>query len=33
MITASLYYQGSNGSAGAFAEETETSGIAADIRK
>ena len=33
MITVNLYYTGSNGSARAFAEEMETSGIAADIRK
>ena len=33
MITVNLYYTGSNGSARAFAEEMESSGIAADIRK
>lgn len=33
MITVNLYYTGSNGSARAFAEEMEKSGIAADIRK
>ena len=32
MITVNLYYRGSNGSARAFAEEMESSGIAADIR-
>ena len=32
MITVNLYYKGSNGSARAFAEEMESSGIAADIR-
>ena len=32
MITVNLYYKGSNGSARAFAEEMEASGIAADIR-
>ncbi len=32
MITVNLYYTGSNGSARAFAEEMESSGIAADIR-
>ena len=32
MITVNLYYTGSNGSARAFAEEMEKSGIAADIR-
>ena len=33
MITINLYYKGSNGSARAFAEEMERSGIAEDIRK
>ncbi|QUA52940.1 putative quinol monooxygenase [Aristaeella lactis] len=33
MITVNLYYKGVNGSARAFAEEMEKSGIAADIRK
>lgn len=33
MITVNLYYTGSNGSARAFAEDMEKSGIAADIRK
>ena len=33
MITVNLYYKGVNGSARAFAEEMESSGIAADIRK
>ena len=33
MITVNLYYTGSNGSARAFAEEMESSGIAVDIRK
>ena len=33
MITVNLYYTGSNGSARAFAEEMEKSGISADIRK
>ena len=33
MITVNLYYTGSNGSARAFAEEMEKSGIAEDIRK
>ena len=32
MITVNLYYTGSGGSARAFAEELESSGIAADIR-
>ena len=32
MITVNLYYKGVNGSARAFAEEMESSGIAADIR-
>ena len=32
MITVNLYYKGSDGSARAFAEEMESSGIAADIR-
>ncbi len=32
MITVNLYYTGSNGSARAFAEEMESSGIAAEIR-
>ena len=32
MITVNLYYKGSGGSARAFAEEMESSGIAADIR-
>ena len=32
MITVNLYYKGSNGSARAFAEEMESSGITADIR-
>ena len=32
MITVNLYYKGSHGSAMAFAEEMESSGIAADIR-
>ena len=32
MITVNLYYTGSGGSARAFAEEMESSGIAADIR-
>ena len=32
MITVNLYYKGINGSARAFAEEMESSGIAADIR-
>ena len=32
MITVNLYYKGSNGSARAFAEEMESSGIAASIR-
>ena len=32
MITVNLYYKGSSGSARAFAEEMESSGIAADIR-
>ena len=32
MITVNLYYKGNNGSARAFAEEMESSGIAADIR-
>ena len=32
MITMNLYYKGSNGSARAFADEMESSGIAADIR-
>ena len=32
MITVNLYYKGTNGSARAFAEEMEASGIAADIR-
>ena len=32
MITVNLYYTGSGGSAKAFAEEMESSGIAADIR-
>ena len=32
MITVNLYYTGSNGSAGKFAEEMESSGIAAAIR-
>ena len=33
MITVNLYYRGTNGSAGAFAEEMEASGIAEQIRK
>ena len=33
MITVNLYYRGTNGSARAFAEEMETSGIAESIRK
>ncbi len=33
MITVNLYYKGSNGSARAFAEEMERSGIADDIRR
>ncbi|MBQ1310878.1 MAG: antibiotic biosynthesis monooxygenase [Blautia sp.] len=33
MITVNLYYRGTNGSARAFVEEMETSGIAAAIRK
>ena len=33
MITVNLYYKGSNGSARAFAEEMECSGIADDIRR
>ena len=33
MITVNLYYKGSNGSARAFAEEMEASGIAANIRR
>jgi len=33
MITVNLYYKGTNGSAGAFAEEMEASGIAENIRK
>ena len=33
MITVNLYYKGTNGSARAFAEEMETSGIAESIRK
>ena len=33
MITVNLYYKGSNGSARAFAEEMEASGIAENIRK
>ena len=33
MITVNLYYKGANGSARAFAEEMERSGIADDIRK
>ena len=32
MITVNLYYKGSDGSAAAFAEEMESSGIAAKIR-
>ena len=32
MITVNLYYKGSNGSARAFAEEMESSGIAAAVR-
>ena len=32
MITVNLYYKGSSGSTRAFAEEMESSGIAADIR-
>ena len=32
MITVNLYYKSSSGSARAFAEEMESSGIAADIR-
>lgn len=32
MITVNLYYTGTGGSARAFAEEMESSGIAADIR-
>ena len=32
MITVNLYYRGTNGSAGRFAEEMESSGIAAAIR-
>ena len=32
MITVNLYYKGSDGSAAAFAEEMESSGIAAAIR-
>ena len=32
MITVNLYYKGSRGSARAFAEEMESSGIAAEIR-
>ena len=32
MITVNLYYKGTNGSARAFAEEMESSGIAAAIR-
>ena len=32
MITVTLYYKGSGGSARLFAEEMESSGIAADIR-
>ena len=32
MITVNLYYKGSSGRARAFAEEMESSGIAADIR-
>ena len=32
MITVNLYYTGVNGSAGSFAEEMESSGIAAAIR-
>ena len=32
MITVNLYYKGSHGSARAFAEEMESSGIATDIR-
>ena len=31
MITVNLYYKGTNGSAGAFAEEMEASGIAENI--
>ena len=33
MITVNLYYKGTNGSARAFAEEMEASGIADSIRK
>ena len=33
MITVNLYYKGSNGSARAFAEEMEASGIAENFRK
>ena len=33
MITVNLYYKGSNGSARAFAEDMERSGIADDIRR
>ena len=33
MITVNLYYQGANGSARAFAEEMEASGVADSIRK
>ena len=33
MITVNLYYRGTNGSARAFAEEMENSGIAESIRK
>ncbi len=33
MITVNLYYRGTNGNAGAFAEEMEASGIAENIRK
>ena len=33
MITVNLYYKGTNGSARAFAEEMEASGIAESIRK
>ena len=33
MITVNLYYKGTNGSAAAFAEEMEASGIAENIRK
>ena len=33
MITVNLYYHGKGGAARAFAEEMESSGIAADIRK